>query len=105
MSDLAFPKWTHDRPSSMGRYRVSIHPDKRPLGYPKQVVVEVGLVPRWHIEDGYPDVTEKVVVVCAIWLHGDPRRFLSDSFFDGALWRSYVEPGDPFVNDTASDVP
>ena len=74
--------WTPDRPTKSGKYWLSVHPEIRTsngMRIPHTLLVEV--------DSGGSVEAEG----CSDWSH------LLDPMLDGALWRPYVEPPDPFA--------
>ena len=98
--------WTPDRPTEPGKYWLSIQPDKRAgeqrpdVVFPHVIACEVTQVVEWMLSDDFAnalDHEQRRFVWAVKYLNGGAWLRLSDSWFDGALWRSYVEPPDPFA--------
>lgn len=73
--------WTPDRPTKPGKYELSIHPDLRSV-LPVRLVAVINQDGTINAYGGFGG--------CWYW-DGD------EDWLDGALWRPYVEPPDPFA--------
>lgn len=98
--------WTPDRPTKPGRYELSIHPDKRAgeqrpdVLFPHSIACEVRQVVEWMLGEEQAnalDHEQRRSVWAVKYLSGGAWLRLSSPWFDGALWRPYVEPADPFA--------
>lgn len=103
--------WTPDRPTKPGKYWLSIQPEKRAgkqrqdVAFPHVIACEITQVVEWMLSDDYAnalDHEQRRFVWAVKYLNGGAWLRLSDSWFDGALWRPYVEPADPFAEPVPS---
>ena len=88
--------WTPDRPTKPGRYEVSRHPRLRGTNELHTIERSVALIPRWLIDGGDAVEPRALAIRMDSGSEGAWIR-VSDAVFDGALWRPYVEPPDPFA--------
>ena len=90
--------WTPDRPTKLGRYELSLHPDAR-AGLPVQMTAEVAPMPDWlRCDETDAGLIVRGDVDAGTWLIE-----LSSSRLDRALWCPYVEPADPHAQPVDRD--
>lgn len=89
--------WTTEKPTKPGRYELSIEPGRRAgrVPFPHYILADVENVPARFIDEGNEVEPRELAVK---YVSGGAWNRLSESWFDGALWRKYQEPADPFVN-------
>ena len=93
--------WTTQKPTKPGRYELSLEPGKRKgiYPFPRYILADVAKVTEWMLgEPNAHKMDRSEVVVAVKYVNGGCWNRLSDSWFDGALWREYQEPADPFEN-------
>ena len=93
--------WTPNRPTKPGRYEVSRHPRLRGTNELHTIERSVALIPRWLIDGGDAVEPRALAIRMDSGSEGAWIR-VSDAVFDGALWRPYVEPPDPFAEPVPS---